>query len=364
MNRFPACFRAQLSSTKRMLFHIRSAVLTVMILEFACLGGAGAGANWRKLLDQPAGWFTSEEGRQTTDNVLSWQSAHGIWPKNVNTTTSPSNQTGAQIQGTFDNGATVGELRYLARAFQATSSPPSARAFRAGFDAILKSQYATGGWPQSYPSGRGYARHITFNDGAMVGLLQFLREVANSSDFDFVEQKRRKAAREAVARGIDCILKCQVRVDGKLTAWCAQHDEIDLRPRPARSYELVSLSGGESAGIVLFLMSLENPSPAIINSVNAAAAWFDSAKLTGIRVVSTANDRVVVEDSSAPPLWARFYDVDTGRPFFCGRDGVKKSGLADIERERRIGYAWYGDWGARVADRYSTWKSHQTPSDP
>jgi len=28
------------------------------------------------------------------------------------------------------------------------------------------------------------------------------------------------------------ILKCQIRVNGKLTVWCAQHDEKDYRPRP------------------------------------------------------------------------------------------------------------------------------------
>src|SRR5207253_7627588 len=103
--------------------------------------------------------------------------------------------------------------------------------------------------------------------------------------YDFVAARTRKAARDAFDRGIECILKCQIKVDGKPTAWCAQHDETDYRPRPGRSYELVSLSGGESVGIVRLLMSLEEPSPDVVRAVQGAVAWFEAAKLPGIRVV-------------------------------------------------------------------------------
>ena len=43
------------------------------------------------------------------------------------------------------------------------------------------------------------------------------------------------------------------------------------------------------------------------------------------------------------------------QPFFCGRDGVKKPRLEDIEAERRNGYAWYGEWGRSVLKRYAEW---------
>ena len=62
----------------------------------------------------------------------------------------------------------------------------------------------------------------------------------------------------------------------KLTAWCAQHDEKDYRPRPGRSYELVSISGGESVGIVRLLMSLERPGAEEIQAVESAVAWFEA----------------------------------------------------------------------------------------
>ena len=42
-------------------------------------------------------------------------------------------------------------------------------------------------------------------------------------------------AHQAFDPGIQCILDAQIRVDGKLTVWCAQHDELDLRPQHART---------------------------------------------------------------------------------------------------------------------------------
>ena len=126
---------------------------------------------------------------------------------------------------------------------------------------MLEAQYSNGGWPQFHPPPRDtYHRHITFNDNAMVRLMEFVREVATNRSYDFVSREQRQAARAAFERGVECILKCQVRVNGQLTAWCAQHDEKDFRPRPARTFELVSLSGSESVGIVRLLMSVEKPS--------------------------------------------------------------------------------------------------------
>ena len=63
-------------------------------------------------------------------------------------------------------------------------------------------------------------------------------------------------------------------------------------------------------------------------------------------------------DQNAKPMWARFYEIDTNRPFFCGRDGVKKYALAEIEYERRNGYAWLGYWPESLLSKdYPAWKA-------
>ena len=311
---------------------------------------------WGSLARQSDDWYRSRDGRRMADTILSWQSAAGSWPKNKNTTDQPFTGDPIKQSGTFDNGATTGELRFLARAFRATNDPRYQTAFLKGVDHILQAQYPTGGWPQFYPPSQQYHRHITFNDGTMVRLLEFLREVATTADYAFVDADRRQAVRSSFDRGIQCILKCQISAQGKLTAWCAQHDEFDLSPRSGRKYELISLSGAESVAILHLLMSLDQPSPEIRRSIQAGAAWFEAVKLTGIRQTRVSQDKAIVPDPQAPPLWARFYEIETNRPIFCGRDGVKKYHLSEIERERRNGYAWYGDWGERVSQDYARWQ--------
>jgi pectate lyase len=309
-----------------------------------------------KYASRPDEWLASDVGRRIADNVVSWQSPHGSWPKNGDTASRPYSELPEKIAGTFDNGATTGELRFLSRAFKATDERRYKDSFLKGLDHILAAQYRTGGWPQRYPPGPGYHRHITFNDNTMVRILEFLREVADSPEYVFVERHRRFAAKNAFNLGLRCVVDCQIVVGGRPTAWCAQHDEIDLRPRPARSYELESLSGAESAAILKLLMSVDNPNAKMRRAIHAGAAWYESAKITGIRVQRKEGDRVVINDAEAPLLWARFYEIESGRPLFCGRDGVKKYHLSEIEAERRNGYSWYGQWGKDVAALYDKWK--------
>ena len=317
-------------------------------------------------LDKPAAWYASQEGRRIAANVLSWQSDLGGWPKNVDTANAPCAGRDRQkdLKPTFDNGATTDELRFLARAYSATGDKEDQAAVERGVDYILRAQYPTGGWPHSYPPDQSYHRRITFNDDAMVRLMYLLRDIYSDPRFGSLDPGRRQGARAAFNQGIACILKCQIKVGGKLTAWCAQHDEKDYSPRVGRSYELPSISGAESVGVVRFLMSLERPTPEVVRAVEGAVAWFDAVKLTGIRVVvvpdensPTGTDKRVVADPSAPPLWARFYEIHTNRPIFCDRDGVARYQLDQIGYERRNAYQWLSDWPRALLEKeFPAWK--------
>jgi PelA/Pel-15E family pectate lyase len=345
-------------------------LLVVLVLTGTLAPSALAAGGAKSYLKKPIDWFRSEEGRRITASILSYQSPQGSWPKNLDTTAEPYRGDPKDLKGTYDNSATTDELRFLARAYEATQEPRCQQAFLKGLDHILQAQYPNGGWPQSYPPGKGYPRHITFNDGTMVRLMEFLREVATGETYDFVAMEKRKAAQATFDRGVQCILKCQIRVDGKLTAWCAQHDENDFSPRSARSYELVSLSGSESVGITRLLMSLERPSPEVVRAIEGAVAWFEAARLTGIKVVEKEDknapkgfDRIVVRDPDAPPLWARFYEIGTNKPIFSDRNGVPKRSLAEIGYERRNGYAWLGNWPAALLTwEYPAWKEKRVRS--
>jgi PelA/Pel-15E family pectate lyase len=255
---------------------------------------------------------------------------------------------------TIDNGATYTQLSYLARVYTAQHQERHRESFLKGLDYLLKAQYPNGGWPQFYPDLSGYYKHITFNDNAMMGVMKLLRDTAAAKQpYAFVDEGRRAAAARAVEKGIDVVLKTQVIVNGERTVWCAQHDEVTLAPAPARKFEVVSLSGGESVEIVRFLMSIKNPSPAVIEAVESAVKWFEKSQLRGIKWV----DSTVVKDPAAGPIWARFYEIGTNRPIFVGRDSVVKYDVMQIEDERRTGYAWYVGEAAKLLEKdYPAWQ--------
>jgi PelA/Pel-15E family pectate lyase len=321
----------------------------------------------RQLLDKPAEWYRTPEAATIASNVLSFQSSLGGFPKNVDTAGEAYKGDPAEIHPTFDNSATTDELRFLARMFVATNEQRYRDAFDKGLDYVLKAQYPSGGWPQSYPPGRtSYDRYITFNDGCSVRLMFFVKEIAtDDAHYGFVDSEKRKACMDAWNRGIECLLKCQIKVDGKLTVWCAQHDNVDFSPRPARAFEPASLSGCETIGIVHALMAVEHPSPQIVAAVDAAVAWLDSVKIPGIRVEDRPQkdtpkgfERFVIEDPSAPPMWARFYEIGTNKPIFCGRDSVVKYELSEIDIERRTGYQWLKYWPKNLIEKeYPAWKA-------
>lgn len=339
-----------------------------------------AAVTWRQAARQRPGWFQSDEGRRVVANVIAYQLPCGGWDKNIDMAARLDDAARAALaertdEGTIDNGATVEQLRFLARAIAAAGdadkAPAAAASFQRGIDYLLEAQYDNGGWPMYYPlRPRGYYSHIHFNDDGMANVLNLLADIAEGRPgFDFVDAAGRQRAAAALARGIECILKCQVVVDGQRTAWCAQHDEHTLAPAKARTYELPSLSGQESVAVVRVLMRIQEPTPEIIAAVNDAVAWLERVKITGQRIEWVRNedgvDRIVVDDPQASPLWARFYEIGTNRPMFVGRDGVVRDRLADIERERRVHYAYLGAWPAELlAEDYPAWRQRIDPPRP
>lgn len=321
----------------------------------------------------PDSFFTTEEARRVGDNVLLYQHTTGGWPKNVQMQDSLTDKERLAVEAkkndvnesTIDNGATTTELTYLARLYNATHEKRYLDGFNAGMEYLFRSQYANGGWPQFWPRPTGYYTRITYNDDAMVNVLWMLDKISRGeAPYAFAADSTRAKGREAVNRGVECILKTQVKQNGKLTVWCAQHDEHTLQPAKARAYELPSLSGGESIGVVMFLMSRPNPSKAIRRSIEAAVEWFRTSRIEGKKIERYTNaegkpDLRMVDckaGEQCEPLWGRFYTLDTNRPFVCDRDGVIKYDLSEIGYERRNGYGWYNHHGQMVLKEYEAWK--------
>jgi pectinesterase len=325
---------------------------------------------WTKIVfESPDEFFGTEEAKRMADNVLLYQRDAGGWQKNTGMHQPLSESDKQKLIAnksttediTFDNNATYMEMLFLAKVYNKTGIQKYKDAFLKGLNFIFEAQYENGGWPQFYPNRNrtSYSAHITYNDDVTMNMLTILKGIVERDElYAFVDDpKLIERSKDALNRGIDVILRTQVRQNGVLTSWCAQHDEVTLEPRGARAFEPAGFSGDEGAGVVIFLMSFENPTPEMRQAIDAAVKWYESVKITGIRVENFVGengkpDRRVVEDPNAPPIWARFYDLETNKPFFAGRDSVKKATFAEIEQERRAGYNYYVRTPQEMLDLY------------
>ena len=325
--------------------------------------------------------YRNTELTEIADNILLYQKSNGGWPKNYDifailTPQQKDSLVNARnvLNTTFDNGTTYTHIAALAQVYDVTKIAKYKDAALRGFDFILSSQYANGGWPQYYPLEEDYSRHITFNDGAMEGIMELLKEVLDGNPrYSFVSEKQVKQLRKAYTKGLDCILKTQINDNGTLTVWCQQYDEVTLEPAWARKFEPPSICNGESSDIVLFLMNIDNPSEKIISAVQYAVQWFERSKIFNTRVKTipaplmhypfrtSTTDRVLVNDPQAPPIWTRYYELKTHRPLFCNRDSKVVYSLAEVDRERRDGYGWYTYAPQKVLNQYSAWKQKWAP---
>jgi len=333
-------------------------------------------------LDNEASWYAGAAAQRIADILVSFQTPAGGWSKNTDFTLRkrlPGELFGAEngslwlgtndfdtpledswnYVGTFDNNATTTELRFLAKVIASSKDNTEAwkNSFRRGLDYIFAAQFPNGGWPQVWPLQGGYHDAVTFNDDAMLHIVEFLRDVAGGqAEFAFTDKELRAQAEAGWQKGLDCMLAAQIVADGRRTVWGQQHDAITLQPVSARNYEMPAAASSESGTLVLFLMQLPQPDSRVVTAVHAAAAWFKKTKITGkaFRVVGTESRKLVNAPDNGP-IWSRYSEIGTDRPIFGDRDKTIHDDVNEISRERRKGYAWFKDTGKRVLEHYARW---------
>jgi PelA/Pel-15E family pectate lyase len=327
------------------------------------------------LPDRPR--YKPTEITKIADNILLFQKDNGGWPKNYDVFAILSEAQKDSVYAkksatntTFDNGSTFTQIAVLANVYTVTGEEKYKRGALNGLDFILRAQYKNGGWPQYYPIEKdNYSSHITFNDGAFIGIMNLLKDIKEGKpEYAFLNKKQHDHLVAAYDKAIPCILKMQINDAGKPTAWCQQYDEVTLQPAWARKFEPPSICNGESSDLVLFLMSIEKPTKEIKDAIDYAVAWFKESEIMHTRVQTisaermvtpfriSTTDRIVVTDSAAPPIWTRYYELKTHRPIFCNRDSKIVYSLAEVQRERRDGYAWYTYAPQKVLEAYPSWQ--------
>lgn len=328
-----------------------------------------------------SGWLSSSSDsaaalaadKTKADNIVSWQMPHGGFYKlpakygaKWNGSEDRSEWFGANNVelGTIDNDGTVTEIMFLANVYGRTGNTVYRDSARKALDFILDMQYPSGGFPQVYPARIGtlYSNHVTFNDNAMVRALVLLDHAAQKKSplgGDLFTSAQRARIGPAIDSAVAYILNAQIEQNGVKTVWCAQHDPVNFAPRGARSYELPSKSGKESAQIVAFLMTRPQ-SAAVAASVKAAIAWYKSSE---VQLANTAYEKTNSKATNTSPFiakagsttWYRFYDLAANTGFFSGRlasdnppGAGKQYDIMNVEAERRYGYEWGGSYGTSL----------------
>ena len=146
-------------------------------------------------------------GDEVAENILLHQRDTGGWPKNYDWERELTDGEKKNLRAkkkkndtSFDNGATHTEVRYLAKAFLKSGDPRYREAALKGIEFMLSAQYENGGWPQTHPNPSGYSAHVTFNDGAMIGVMSVLRDIAQEKKaYPFVSDELRKHCGEFIA---------------------------------------------------------------------------------------------------------------------------------------------------------------------
>jgi PelA/Pel-15E family pectate lyase len=335
-------------------------------------------------LHRDAAWYGTPEARHIADIILTFQTPAGGWSKNLamNEARLPGQSYTANnisrflgsddfdapkdpkwnYVGTLDNDATNTELHFLALVSGKTPGAGGDKyraSFLRGVKYLLAAQFPNGGWPQVWPLEGGYHDAITYNDNAVTESAETLTDAANGEgDYSFVPAKLRRKARAAAARALQCILATQIVVDGTKTVWAQQHDALTLAPVAGRNFEPAALSSGESADVLVYLMSLPHPSPAVIEAINDGVVWLKHTAIHGEQWTGgrgTPGGRHLESVAGAGPIWARYYSISTEKPIFGDRDKTIHDNVADLSLERRNGYAWFSAGPQQALDIYAAW---------
>ena len=170
--------------------------------------------------------FKPNEISDIADNIILFQKTNGGWAKNYDVyailTDAQKDSVKASagvLNTTFDNGSTFNHIAVLSNVYTVTKVDKYKLAAIKGLNYIIQSHYKNGGWPQYYPLESNYGSHITFNDGAMVGIMVLLKDIHDGKpQYAFIDDKLRKSLEKAYLEGLDCILKMQINDTGKPTA--------------------------------------------------------------------------------------------------------------------------------------------------
>lgn len=325
-------------------------------------------------LNMEDAWYKTAEAIKVADNIISFQTPAGGWGKNqardkearlkgqsfiitdVNLNDTPENIVPKimHYMGTFDNDATISELRFLAKIINNNKDNAKyIESFKKGLNYTLKAQYPNGGFPQVYPLEGGYHDSITYNDNAMIAIIEFMTEIVKTKDYSFIDNSEKQKINIAISKSLECILKSQVIINGKKTIWGQQYDVLDLTPTSARNYEPISLSSSESGGILIYLMKIPTPDTRIKSAIKDGIDWLRTHSISNKSYERVGDEgKRLIDKPNAPLIWSRFYSIETQTPIFGDRGKEIFDDINDVSGGRRNGYSWFNSTAGKAIKYY------------
>jgi hypothetical protein len=219
---------------------------------------------------------------------------------------------------TFDDNKSQSAIRFLMQLDQQLEFKDATihESVLYALDAVLRSQYSSGAWPQRYSEfpgpadstitkasipqswsrtfpGTKYAGFYTLNDNTMSDLIVLMLDA-----YDIYQDQRYL---EAAARGGEFFLNAQL--PEPQPGWAQQYDK-EMHPAWARKFEPAAITGGESQGVMRTLLLLYRRTAAVrdhadrfLEPLPRAIAYYR---------------RSALDDGKL----ARFYELGTNRPLF------------------------------------------------
>jgi PelA/Pel-15E family pectate lyase len=181
---------------------------------------------------------------------------------------------------TFDDVTTGEASTFMLRMAVEKPNPVYRAAMLKAVQFVLDSQYPVGGWPQRFPPAPPYIHNglpdytpfITFNDDVSTENIKFL--------LLYFQISGDKRVREPIRRAMDCYLATQQ--PQPQPAWGLQHNDKDLTPDSARSFEpkaFASHTTGSNIEQLLLYFELTGDRK-YLRRIPEALAWLDKVKLS------------------------------------------------------------------------------------
>jgi PelA/Pel-15E family pectate lyase len=255
-----------------------------------------------------------QRARETARAVARTQHCTGAWASDATDTPNCQDLQNNRKDGlTLDEGLVAEAVGFLMDVREL--NPPDRTwldpVMVKALDFLVDTQKPNGAWPFDF-STASYASHGTINDDLTTGHIRVLVRGHGL----FGQQRHAVAA----AKGVEFLLRSQSAQGG----WAQQYDDQWVAVA-ARAFEPAALSTIETAYVIRTLMVVDQhqPDARVKAAIQRAAAWLQKVRL-------------------APGRWARFHQVETGKPLYADRTGKIYNTVQALPAERRDNYRWEG----------------------